>query len=171
MPALRPFDDVLAIYRALQPTRKLRSFEQDIHYDAVVAYSYLDLRKWPRNPPVPTLLRLKGGHGDKVLTSAKDLLDYAHFGYAIGTWNAKGHADFVCGEGYILADVELTQEQAGDDGGYGDSVSLLMAVWQLSDGWAGLVQRSGERELAARLIGLDGWPQEGWQRERVWYGE
>lgn len=65
--------------------------------------------------------------------------------------------------------MELRQEQA-DDGyeGPGDEVSLLLAVWTLSDGWA--AAHPGDTELATRLLGLTAWPEQGWKREGVWYG-
>lgn len=169
----RSFDDVLAIFRATSPKKKLKT-STNLHYAAEIAYSFRDLSRWPSAPPVTTLARVRDPHehDEKVLQSARALVSYANFGNAIGTWNSNGTAAWVGGEGWILADVELTQEQA-DDGyeGSGDYVSLLLAVWRLSDGWAAAVLQSGERELAAKLLGLDGWPSEGWQTESVWYGE
>lgn len=169
----RSFDDVLAIFRASSPKKKLKTFPE-LHYAAEMAYSFGDLAKWPRSPPVTTLARVRDPHqhDEKVLTSASALVGYANFGNAIGTWNANGTAAWVGGEGWILASVDLTQEQA-DDGyeGVGDYVSLLLAVWRVRDGWAAAVLRSGEQELAAKLLGLEGWPADGWQTESVWYGE
>lgn len=173
MPITRSFDDVLAVFRASKPKGKLKSFP-DLHYDALAAYSFGDLSRWPKSPPVNTLVRPKSGFevGSETLTSARALVEYAHFGNAIGTWNANGEAAFVRGEGWILATVDLTQEQA-DDGyeGPGDFVGLLVALWQVSDGWAAAVLDQGARELAVRLLGLDAWPASGWQTESVWYGE
>ena len=173
MPIKRSFDDVLAVFRASKPKKKLKSFP-DVRYDAEATYSFGDLSQWPSDPPVNTLVRPGSGFevGSETLTSARALVEYAHFGNAIGTWNANGEAAWVCGEGWILATVDLTQEQA-DDGyeGPGDFVSMLVALWQLSDGWAAAVLDAGERDLAVKLLGLDAWPEGGWQNESVWYGE
>lgn len=172
--AQRAFAEVLADFSASNPKKKPKSFDRT-HYAAQAAWSFKNLSAWPSNPPVTSLYHMPDptGHSEEVLRSAKALVDYAHFGTAIGTWNARGSGAWT-GDGatWILASVSLTQEQA-DDGyeGAGDAVDLLLAVWQLTDGWAAAVLRDTERDLALRLLGLDAWPDAGWQREDVWYGE
>ena len=135
---LRPFAEVLEVFRASEPKKKLKSFP-GLHYAAEQAHSFGNLARWPSSGPVPTLVKVRDPrqHDEAVFSSAAALVGYANFGAAIGTWNARGAAEFVGGEGWILASVELRQEQA-DDGyeGPGDEVSLLLAVWTLSDGWA-----------------------------------
>jgi hypothetical protein len=175
---LRPFSEVLALFKASNPKKKPKSFE-GIHYAAQSAWSFGNLKQWPKSPPVTTLLQVDDPHryDRDVLTKASALVSYANFGNAIGTWNAGGDARWVCGSGWILAEVELVQEQAGDDwgddegGGGGDYVDMLLAVWQLSDGWAAAVLETDKRGLAVSLMNLADWPSEGWQTERVWYGE
>ena len=170
---LRSLADVLAIFRATEPKKKLKSFP-GLHYAALEAHSFGNLASWPRRPPVPVLASMRDPqeHDERVLQSAAALVSYANFGAAIGTWNASGSADWTGGDGWIIASVDLSQEQA-EDGyeGPGDYVSLLLGLWRLSDGWAAAVLRSGERELMARLVGLEGWPEQGWKTEAVWYGE
>lgn len=170
---LRSFDDVLSAFRASNPKKKLKTFP-NVHYAALSAHSFGNLAKWPSDPPVSALLQMRDphDHDDKVFQSAAALVSYANFGSAIGTWNARGTGSWTGGEGWILASVDLTQEQADDDyEGSGDYVSLILALWKLSNGWAAAVLRSDEQALAARLVGLDGWPEAGWQEEPVWYGE
>jgi hypothetical protein len=166
------FSAVLERFKASNPTKKLKSFER-VHYAALEAWSFKSLSSWPSNPPVTTLLKVRDPreHDEAVLRSAKSLVGYANFGNAIGTWNARGTGRWVGGADWILAQVGLTQEQAGDEEASGDYVSLILAVWQLEDGWAAAVFRSDERELAMTLMGKAAWPEAGWQEEAVWYGE
>lgn len=170
---LRPFEDVLTIFRASNPKKKLKTYP-NLHYAALEAHSFGNLARWPSNPPVSTLAKVRDprDHDETLFQSAAALLRYANFGAAIGTWNAGGTAQWVGGEDWILASVDLTQEQA-DDGyeGSGDYVSVILAVWRLEDGWAAAILRDTERALAAALLGLPGWPEQGWSAERVWYGE
>lgn len=172
--ALRSFQDVLELFRATDPTKKPKSYP-NVHYAAYEAWSFKSLKSWPRDPPVNMLARMPdpGAYDEDVMLTAKALVEYANFGNAIGTWNARGEASRARGEGWILAAVNLTQEQADEDGedAPGNYVSLILAVWRLSDGWAAAVLRDTEHELAARLIGLDAWPAEGWVNEEVWFGE
>jgi len=159
---LRPFAEVLDVFKATAPKKKPKSFD-GIHYAALSAWSFGNLNAWPSNPPIPTLLQIANpkDHGPDVLKKASALLQYANFGNAIGTWNAGGEARFASGKDWILANVSLTQEQAQD---------MLLAVWRLSDGWAAAVLDSHAEDLLTRLIGLDAWPSK-WKTERVWYGE
>ncbi len=173
-PVLRSFSDVLAIFQASNPKKKLKS-HAGLHYAAEIAWSFKSLKSWPTDPPVSALVKVRDprDHDEDVLKGARALVSYANFGNAIGTWNSGGTGSYVCGEDWILAQVELTQEQADDDyeGGAGDYVSLILAVWRLSDGWAAAILRDDERALAASLLGLEAWPQEGWETEKVWFGE
>lgn len=170
---LRSFDQLREIFQASAPGKRLRSFP-DVHYAAKATLSFGNLAVWPRRPPVAMLAQVPDPltYSEQVFTSAKSLVSYASFGNAIGTWNARGTAAVQRGEGWILADVDLTQEQA-DEGydGPGDYVSYIVLLCTLSDGWAVAILRPEQRDLAAQLLGLEAWPSEGWQPEAVWYGE
>ena len=174
---LRPFSAAVADLKKALP--KLRE-QKPQHYDAVTAFAVGDLAKWPQHPPIQSLYQMKSplAYSDKVLTDAKTLVEYANFGSAIGTWNAKGTATWACAPGdWIIAEVSLVQEQAddsddGDDGegGGGDRVAMLLAVWRIEEGAAASVLHREDRELLRTLIGLSAWPKLD-QRSEVWYGE
>lgn len=168
----RPFADVHAVFQASQPKKKLKSFE-DIHFMAEQAWSFKSLKNWPNDPPVTTLLKVRDprDYSENIFESAASLVTYANFKNVIGTWNAGGTGQWVGGEGWIIASIDLTQEQAGDEEADGDYVSMILALWTLSDGWAAAVLRSNEQAFAAALVGLPEWPTEGWKQEPVWFGE
>ena len=168
----RPFSAAVADLKKALP--KLRE-QKPQHYDAATAFAVGDLAKWPQHPPIQSLYQMKSplSYSDQVLTDAKTLVEYANFGSAIGTWNAKGTAAWTCAPGdWIIAEVSLVQEQADEDSedGPGDRVDVLLAVWRIEEGAAAAVLHREDRELLRTLIGLSAWPKLD-QRSEVWYGE
>ena len=173
---LRPFARCLETFAASRPGEQLNE-HPDGNYDTEKAYSFDDLSTWASDPPLTALYRQRDPllHSKDVFTDPKMLLDYANFGNAIGTWNANGEARWQCSpDEWIIADVDLVQEQAddewGDEGG-GDYVSVVFALWKVEDGYAAAVCRPNERPLLASVMGIGEWPSEGWQDAKVWYGE
>ncbi len=173
----RSFEQLVEVYRTIRP--ELVHFSQDNtgHYDATEAYSHRDISAWPSNPPTPGLFRMRNpdGYSSGLWTDAKKLVDYCHF-QAVGTWNANGLATWQCGEGWIVAQVELTQEQADDDygddeGSGGDYVSVTFGLRRVSDGFAAVVWPLFQKDTFAQVFGVEGWTQEGWKQDTVWYGE
>ena len=63
----------------------------------------------------------------------------------------------------------LTSLDDGEGGG-GDRVAMLLAVWRIEEGAAAAVLHREDRELLRTLIGLSAWPKLD-QRSEVWYGE
>lgn len=170
---IRPFRAALDAFIAREP----RAREQKPpHYDARSAYSAMNLEKWPRRPPLPSLYLMKNpeGYSATVTTDAKSLVEYANVGGAVGTWNARGTAQWECSPGeWIVAAVSLAQEQAEDgdgDGAPGDYVDLLLSLFRVEEGWAAAILRAGEHEAMRELIGLGQWPSLARHAE-VWYGE
>lgn len=168
----RPFQAALDAFRAREP----RAHEQTPpHYDAAVAWAGKNLASWPKNPPLPSLYLMKNpdGYSGAVTTDARTLVEYANFGSAVGTWNAKGTARWACApDEWIVADVSLVQEQADEDGedAPGNYVDLLLAMWRVEEGWAAAILKSGDAAWMQELIGLAEWPSLG-RHSEVWYGE
>src|SRR5262245_60699150 len=142
------FDDVLKAYKKLG---RVKRFDPQ-HYAALDSYSTHNLAKWPASPPLASIHRMKdpATHSAEVFRDPKKLVDYCNFGSAVGTWNAHGKAQWAAGDGWILADVELTQEQAEE----GDSFDVIFALRALDDGWVAAVWPSGDGENLVKLLGL-----------------
>ncbi|HLT35919.1 MAG TPA: hypothetical protein VK034_06530 [Enhygromyxa sp.] len=177
---VRSIQVAVARLRASRPDETLNIPTEFEHYDTIAAWSFDPVGDWASDPPFAVLYQQRDplGHSEKVLSDPKALVDYANFGGAIATWNANGHGRWAHSPGeWIVVEVELVQEQADDDdlgdfdGGGGDYVDVIFAVWKVSEGWAAAVWPPGERDLLAELIGLDGWPEQGWEGCEVWYGE
>ncbi len=181
---VRSIQVAVDLLRELDPDEPLNTPEQFEHYDTIGAWSYDPVGEWASSPPFSVLYQQRDplGHSEEVLTNPNKLLDYANFGGAIATWNANGTGKWAHSPGeWIIVDVELVQEQADDDdddyfddeegGGGGNYVSVIFALWKVSEGWAAAVWRPVERDTLVELIGLDEWPTEGWEDCRVWYGE
>lgn len=169
----RSFNETLEVFKASNPKKKLKSFD-GVHPHGTAAYSFLNLKAWPSNPPLTALFHVGDviDYSEGTLESADALLRFAGSGYTIGTWNSGGTGSWVKGgQDWALAVFDLTQEQAEDGESSGDFVDGIVAVWRLTKGWAAAVLRSGEKDLAVALIGLEAWPETGWQTERIWYGE
>jgi hypothetical protein len=157
------FDDVLKAYRKLG---RVKRFDPQ-HYAAIDSYSTHDLSKWPSSGPIASIHRMKdpASHSSELFRDPKTLVDYCNFGNAVGTWNAHGKARWAAGKGWIVADVELTQEQ--DE--VGDFLSVIFALRVLDDGWVAAVWPSGGREALTQVLGLK-WPAK-MKPAKVWYGE
>lgn len=177
---VRPFQAALDVFRASPPPSAKKKKEKKLHegtegnYDTLRAYSYSPLGEWPKDPPVTTLYQQKDpfGYSEKVLTDPKSLVSYCNFP-AVGTWNANGSGRWLSDPaGWILVDVELTQEQADEDyEGPGGYLLVIFALWRVEEGYAAGVWRDGDGALLAQVMGLDAWPDTGWQPCKVWYGE
>jgi hypothetical protein len=100
-----------------------------------------------------------------ALTDAGKALDYISIGNAIGTFNSNGTGSFACGDGWLIAEVELVQEQAEDDDG---GVSLCYALFQVTEGWAGALW-DGDVDELKRIAGLEGVALK--RSCTLWYGE
>jgi hypothetical protein len=107
-----------------------------------------------------------------VVKDPAKALDCIGIGNALGTWNARGDGTFACGKGWLLASVDLVQEQADDDYGdeeaSGDYVSVAYALVKLADGWVGALW-DGPVKTLATIVGLEG-VKLGTSCS-VWYGE
>jgi hypothetical protein len=156
------FDAVLKAYRKLG---RVKRFDPG-HYAAIDAYSTGDLSKWPRSPPIASIYRMEdpARFSEKVFRDPEKLVDYCNFS-AVGTWNAHGKARWAAGDGWIVADVDLTQEQ--DEAG--NFISVIFALRVLDDGWAAAVWPSGDRQALMQVLGLK-WPAR-MKSAKVWYGE
>lgn len=177
---LRPFDQCVEAFRASSPDEELREQSPPEHYDALAAFSFANLKQWPTRPPLTSLYRMRDPlvHSGEVLNDPQRLVAYSNHGTAVGTWNANGTGQWAHEPGaWIVADVELVQEQVDEDDFYdeegsgGDYVNVIFALWKVEDGWAAAVWRSGERDTLAKVMGFDAWPTAGWEPCKVWYGE
>ncbi|MFV8751983.1 hypothetical protein ACNOYE_15665 [Nannocystaceae bacterium ST9] len=167
--------------RASRPDETLNAPTEFEHYDSIGAWSFDPVGTWAPSPPFSVLYQQRNplGYSSKVLTDPKELVEYANFGGSIATWNSKGSGRWIHSpDEWILVDVELVQEQAGDyddfddeGGSGGDYVSVIFALWKVEEGWAAAVWEPADQALLADLIGLAAWPSEGWQDCEVWYGE
>jgi hypothetical protein len=179
--APRSIAEIVEILRATRPDETLNAPDTHEHYDTIGTWSFDPVGQWASSPPFSVLYQQNNplNYSKAVLDDPKTLVSYSNFGGAIATWNANGRGTWQHSPGaWILADIELVQEQAGDDdffdeegGGGGNYVSLIFALWKIAEGWAAAVWEPGDRDTLARLIGLPEWPSEGWQACEVWYGE
>jgi hypothetical protein len=171
---VRPFQECVAAFAASSAKKKLKK-QDGSHWDSKEAHAFKSLGSWPSSPPVTSLYLQDDplSHSDDVLKDPKQLVEYCNF-KAVGTWNARGKARWLASDApWILADVELTQEQAGDrdEEASGDYIGVVFALWKVEEGYAAAVWDPGERDLLAKVMGLDAWPDAGWQDAEVWYGE
>jgi hypothetical protein len=170
----RSFQQCVDDLQASRPEKKLLEQEPP-NYDSIKAYAFGNLAEWPRNPPI-TSLHLQGdplNHCSGVLSDPASLLDYLNCGNAVGIWNARGRATWQHeNDQWIIADVDLGGGQ-GEDDGFDDegAVSVVFALWKVEEGYAAAIWRPDERAVLARVMGLETWPESGWQNAEVWYGE
>jgi hypothetical protein len=138
------------------------------------AFSAGDLTSWTGSPPTSCIFRVRDPmtFSASVVKDPTKALDCIGIGNALGTWNARGDGTFACGKGWLLASVDLVQEQADDDYGDeaagGDYVSVAYALVKLADGWVGALW-DGHVKTLAQIVGLEG-VKLGTSCS-VWYGE
>jgi hypothetical protein len=182
---IRSIKAIVDELQASRPGEKLEIPSEHEHYDTIGTWSFDPVGTWASRPPFSVIYQQRNplGHSKQILSDANKLLDYANFGGAIGTWNAKGPADWLNSPGeWIIVDAELVQEQAegqddyfddedGEGGFGGNYVDVVIALWKVEEGWAAAVWRPSDRDLLAKLMGLPAWPSKGWKKCEVWYGE
>lgn len=172
---IRSIDDAVAALRASNPDASLKTGVAS-HGDNEAAWSFGAIKGWPKSPPVSTLYKQKRPlkWSANVLKDPKKLVDYANF-EAVGTHNAKGKGRWLAADDqWIIVEVELRQEQfdpdADEDFG-GGQVSVVFALWRVTEGFAAAIWRRWDTITLAKVMGFDAWPTVGWADVDVWYGE
>lgn len=172
---LRPFAACLAAFEVLQPVKskakKPRPLtKQDAtHYASSAAWSRHDLSKFPGSGPLESLHRFEdlGHSGIEGLDDGPQFVRWAHFGNAVGTWNAVDEeGSWQCDPGaWIVALCEL-----GRDDGDGDTLDVAFACWRVEDGYAAMVTPYSEAKTRIAAVSGIPWP-ETFKEARLWYGE
>jgi len=137
------------------------------------AFSAGNLGAWTSSPPTSCIYRVRDpmSYSAAVLKEPKKTLGCIGVRNALATWNARGTGTFACGKGWLIASVNLVQEQASDDGeddAPGNYVSVAYGLVRVTDGWVGALW-DGPVETLARVLGLDGVSLG--TACSVWYGE
>lgn len=171
-PGARTFTECLAAFtKAVDGPVSEQKIEQAW---VATAFSAGDLTSWTGSPPTSCIYRVRDPmtFSASVVKDPAKALDCIGIGNALGTWNARGDGTFACGKGWLLASIDLVQEQADDDYGDeaagGDYVSVAYALVKLADGWVGALW-DGPVKTLAEIVGLEG-VKLGTPCS-VWYGE
>ncbi|MBL8683548.1 MAG: hypothetical protein JNK05_30540 [Myxococcales bacterium] len=173
--AIRSIELAVAAMKASTPDAKLNTGTTG-EYGNEKAWSFGAIKGWPKSPPVSTLYKQKNplSYSAEVMKNPKKLVSYACF-EAVGTHNAKGKGRWLAADDqWIIVEADLTQEQfdpdADEDFG-GGQVSVVFALWRVTEGFAAAVWRRWDTATLATIMGFDAWPTDGWADVDVWYGE
>lgn len=173
---IRPFAASLAAFEALEPPKSKAKKPRPVtkqdatHYASQGAWSRKDLSKFPRSGPQESLHQLADleQSGIEGLDDGPTFVQWAHFGNAVGTWNAvDNEGSWQCSPGeWIIALCELGRDDQDD----GDTLDVAFACWRVEDGYAVMITAWDDAKARIPLVSGIPWPDE-FKESRLWYGE
>ena len=162
--SVRGFDECAEAFASLDDSSPIEEQQLD-GVERVVSFD--DLSVFPDPAPHHALLLQKSTLLPSALEEPNRLVSLVDAAL-LGVWNAKGTGRTTHGEGWGLVDLSFEREDPDE---MESPVEVLLAVFEVCEGWAIWVGPGHRPEHLASVMGFSPFQSNAWKPCEVWIGE